>query len=80
MINEISNSAPGPGQLVGLVIGHNRIAKDLEWQSGCGLVRICIPILVAQDGEHQRRCFPGDARKSEHDTGDNARAGGAQHN
>src|ERR1700758_5257910 len=60
---------------VPLVIGRNRVHKNLQRQSRRRFVIAKIPELVAECGKQQRRRFSSNAGEGQHDSGYHARGG-----
>jgi len=53
-----SKPARPPGLPMPLIERRNRIAENLQRQSRCGLVRIAVPVLIAERGKQQGAVSP----------------------
>src|SRR5205823_2472478 len=65
-IERASPSLPMP-----IIVGRDRIRKNLQWQRGDWLAEAVIPKMIAESGEKERSRFAANTSEGEKDPGNN---------
>ena len=70
----------GPSLTMPIVVGRNRIGKNLQWERSDGLAEAVIPKTIAESSEKERSRFAAHASEGEQNPGDDPLGRGLHHN
>src|SRR5437868_13900722 len=70
----------GPSLTMPVVIGRDRIGKNLQWKRSDRLAKVVIPKPVAESSKKKGRCFAAYAGQREQNSGDDSPGRSLHHN